>query len=68
MSLFIAALAYGGTPTEGLAKIGILGASVIAGIGGMAILRSGPAGDPSLTLDEGEVGVTASPGGSSGEP
>ena len=40
MSLFIAALAYGeGSPELALAKIGILAASVIAAIGGFAILR-----------------------------
>lgn len=40
MSLFIAALAYGEeSPELALAKIGILGASVIAGIGGFVVLR-----------------------------
>ena len=40
MSLFIATLAYGdGSPELALAKIGILGASIAAGIGGFAILR-----------------------------
>jgi Na+:H+ antiporter, NhaA family len=39
MSLFIASLAYGdGTPELGLAKVGILSASLIAGLGGMAVL------------------------------
>ena len=40
MSLFIAALAYGeGSPELDRAKIGILAASVIAGVGGFLILR-----------------------------
>jgi NhaA family Na+:H+ antiporter len=40
MSLFIATLAYGdGSPELALAKIGILAASIAAGIGGFAILR-----------------------------
>ncbi len=44
MSLFIAALAYGdGTDELAMAKIGVLAASVIAGIGGFALLRAAPA-------------------------
>jgi Na+:H+ antiporter, NhaA family len=40
MSLFIATLAYGdGSPELALAKIAILGASIVAGVGGFAILR-----------------------------
>lgn len=44
MSLFIASLAFGDGTTElALAKVGILGASVIAGLGGFIILRlAGP--------------------------
>ena len=43
MSLFVAGLAYGdGSGELALAKVGILGASVIAGLGGFLILwRSG---------------------------
>ncbi len=40
MSLFVADLAFGHTPALDLAKIGILTASVIAGVGGYVILRS----------------------------
>jgi NhaA family Na+:H+ antiporter len=41
MSLFIAALAYGEDSTElAMAKVGVLAASVIAGLGGYAILRA----------------------------
>ena len=44
MSLFIAALAYGdGTDELAMAKIGVLAASVIAGLGGFALLRAVPA-------------------------
>ncbi len=39
MSLFISDLAFGGGPVLALAKIGILGASVVAGVGGYVILR-----------------------------
>jgi NhaA family Na+:H+ antiporter len=39
MSLFVADLAFGATPALALAKIGILIASVIAGVGGYLILR-----------------------------
>lgn len=39
MSLFISDLAFGGTPLLGLAKIGVLAASVAAGMGGYLILR-----------------------------
>ena len=40
MSLFVADLAFGHSPALDLAKIGILTASVIAGVGGYVILRS----------------------------
>jgi NhaA family Na+:H+ antiporter len=40
MSLFVADLAFGASPTLALAKIGILTASVVAGVGGYLILRS----------------------------
>ncbi len=40
VSLFVADLAFGEGPTLPLAKMGILGASVIAGLGGYLILRS----------------------------
>ncbi|MES2210110.1 MAG: Na+/H+ antiporter NhaA [Chloroflexota bacterium] len=40
MSLFISDLAFGGGPVLVLAKIGILVASCVAGVGGYAILRS----------------------------
>jgi len=39
MSLFIASLAYGSSEALELAKVGILGASVIAGVGGYLLLR-----------------------------
>jgi len=39
MSLFIADLAFGDSPTLQVAKVGILGASLVAGIVGWAILR-----------------------------
>ncbi len=43
MSLFIASLAYGdGSAELALAKLGILAASVIAGIGGYVVLRTAP--------------------------
>ena len=41
MSLFIAALAFEGTPLLDSAKVGILGASVLAGIVGAVVVRSG---------------------------
>jgi NhaA family Na+:H+ antiporter len=41
MSLFIAALAYGEDSTElAMAKVGVLAASVIAGLGGFTVLRA----------------------------
>ena len=40
MSLFVADLAYGTSPTLDLAKLGILVASIVAGVGGYLILRS----------------------------
>jgi NhaA family Na+:H+ antiporter len=39
MSLFIAGLAYGAGPLLDLAKVGILGASIVAGTGGYVVLR-----------------------------
>ena len=39
MSLFIAGLAFGGGPMLAFAKIGILAASIVAGIGGYLVLR-----------------------------
>ncbi len=39
MSLFIAGLAYGEGPLLALAKVGILAASLVAGIGGYLLLR-----------------------------
>ena len=39
MSLFIAGLAYGEGPLLALAKVGILAASIVAGIGGYLVLR-----------------------------
>ena len=39
MSLFISDLAFGGGPVLALAKIGVLVASVVAGVGGYVILR-----------------------------
>jgi Na+/H+ antiporter NhaA len=39
MSLFIADLAFADGAALGLAKIGILGASVVAGVGGYLVLR-----------------------------
>jgi NhaA family Na+:H+ antiporter len=50
MSLFIAALAYGDGAAElDLAKVGILAASLIAGAGGFAILRTAGAEKPGET-------------------
>jgi NhaA family Na+:H+ antiporter len=43
MSLFISGLAFGSSPLLNTAKIGILAASLIAGIGGWLILRAGAA-------------------------
>ena len=43
MSLFIAALAFDGTPLLESAKIGVLGASVLSGlVGGVIVHRSTP--------------------------
>ncbi len=39
MSLFIATLAFGGTPRLDAAKAGILAASVLAGVAGAIIVR-----------------------------
>jgi NhaA family Na+:H+ antiporter len=39
MSLFISDLAFGGGPVLALAKVGILVASIVAGVGGYAVLR-----------------------------
>jgi NhaA family Na+:H+ antiporter len=46
VSLFVAGLAFGGTPLEQAAKVGILSASVIAAAVGICVLRtaSPPAG------------------------
>jgi NhaA family Na+:H+ antiporter len=41
MSLFIAGLAYGDGPMLTFAKLGILAASIVAGIGGYVVLRLG---------------------------
>lgn len=53
MSLFIAGLAFEGTPYLDQAKIGVLSASTLAGLSGLAVLRrataattAGPAGVP----------------------
>jgi NhaA family Na+:H+ antiporter len=43
MSLFIAGLAYRGGPDLTFAKVGILAASIVAGLGGYLVLRRGPA-------------------------
>jgi Na+/H+ antiporter NhaA len=40
MSLFVGDLAYDESPALALSKIGILAASVIAGVGGYLVLRS----------------------------
>jgi Na+:H+ antiporter, NhaA family len=42
MSLFIGSLAYGDGPLLDLAKLGILAGSVVAGVGGYALLRWSP--------------------------
>jgi len=39
MSLFIASLAFGEGPLLDIAKIGVLGASAVAGIAGAMMLR-----------------------------
>jgi NhaA family Na+:H+ antiporter len=39
MSLFVADLAFAGTPALDLARIGILAASIVAGAGGYLVLR-----------------------------
>jgi NhaA family Na+:H+ antiporter len=40
MSLFVADLAFGDAPSLALAKVGILAASILAGLGGYLVLRS----------------------------
>jgi Na+:H+ antiporter, NhaA family len=40
MALFVAELAFGGTPQLGYAKVGILGVSVLSGVYGVLILRN----------------------------
>jgi NhaA family Na+:H+ antiporter len=40
MSLFIGELAYGESEALALAKLGILAASVVAGVGGFLVLRT----------------------------
>lgn len=47
MSLFITGLAFGGTAFEPLAKIGILSASVVAGLIGWSLLRASTRAEPS---------------------
>ena len=47
MSLFIAGLAYGDGPLLVFAKVGILAASIVAGVGGYLVLRRGSAATPS---------------------
>ena len=42
MSLFIASLAFGDSPLLDNAKVGILGASLLAGVLGVALLLTGP--------------------------
>jgi NhaA family Na+:H+ antiporter len=49
MSLFIADLAFGGGPVLALAKVGILVASVFAGVGGYLILRIATQNAPTET-------------------
>jgi NhaA family Na+:H+ antiporter len=56
MSLFIAALAFEDEPTLAAAKIGILGASLVAGVTGWAILRAAPARSGSGSEVEAEGG------------
>jgi NhaA family Na+:H+ antiporter len=46
MSLFIAGLAFGGTPLLAAAKVGIVAASLLAGVGGWLILRGSGQGAP----------------------
>ncbi len=43
MSLFVATLAFGGSEVLETAKLGILGASLVAGVAGFMLLRSSPA-------------------------
>lgn len=51
MSLFISGLAFGANPLLNTAKVGILTASIIAGVGGWLILRSSPAPKQGQALD-----------------
>ena len=44
MSLFIASLAFGDATLLAAAKVGILGASLVAGVGGFLILKRAAAG------------------------
>ena len=46
MSLFIAGLAFGSGPYLDFAKVGILAASIVAGIGGYLVLRRGTIASP----------------------
>jgi NhaA family Na+:H+ antiporter len=46
MSLFIAALAFGDTPEQEAAKVGILAVSLIAGLVGYFLLRRSVSADP----------------------
>lgn len=61
MSLFIATLAYGdGSEELALAKVGILGASIIAGIGGFLVLRTaGSLGEVTTPASEVPAGGSA---------
>jgi NhaA family Na+:H+ antiporter len=64
MSLFIASLAYGeGSPELAKAKVGILVASVVAGVGGFLVLRfvAGRAAARSARAPAGDVEVPATP-------
>lgn len=50
MSLFVGTLAYGdGSPELALAKVGILAASLVAGLGGFLILRTAAPSEPDAT-------------------
>jgi NhaA family Na+:H+ antiporter len=72
MSLFIAALAFGESSLLDIAKIGVIAASVVAGVTGFALLRFQSGGAPVQVDDasaaRGEVVARASSGGSPGGP
>ena len=57
MSLFIATLAFGSGPLLESAKVGILGASVIAGVVGWLLLRGGARQDEESAIVVGEDGT-----------